>query len=412
MLTLVFLIVWFFAILALGLSGALEALWNGKPLGPPLALLIPLGLYFADLYWLKARLFRGFWALDDKTAILVQVYRIVGVFFLVEAMQGRLPLAFAVPAGSGDVLVGLLAPWVAWRLSESKPYARTFAVAWNLLGILDLVCAISLGILHAPSSLGILASDVTTRAVTQYPLCLIPFWVVPISLMLHFRSLHGLLKGQPRARNSTVASRVGLAGVALVVIGVGTSVATVRLEKETARPSETQTEARKPPMSTIRFEVERCDYPSLKTFEQAIATFEQKVPGADLAKLSQLVTSRAPAKEIEDVVRIMVGDLGFMYFAKLDQGPLVSLLGTRKRMTVYLLGNPVLANMMFEHHPEIGLYAPLRASIYVDARGVTHFTYDRPSTLLQQFTHEDVKAVARMLDERMSKLAEHVTGKE
>jgi uncharacterized protein (DUF302 family) len=67
---------------------------------------------------------------------------------------------------------------------------------------------------------------------------------------------------------------------------------------------------------------------------------------------------------------------------------------------------------MFEHHPEIGLYAPLRASIYVDARGATHFTYDRPSTLLQQFAHEDVKAVAQMLDERMSKLAEHVTGKE
>ena len=34
MLTLVLLIMWFFAILALGLGGALEALWNGKPLAP------------------------------------------------------------------------------------------------------------------------------------------------------------------------------------------------------------------------------------------------------------------------------------------------------------------------------------------------------------------------------------------
>src|SRR6516225_6045902 len=73
MLTLVFLIVWFFAILALGLSGAFEALWNGKPIGPPLAFLIPLGIYFADLYWLKARLFQGFWKFDEKTAIMVQV---------------------------------------------------------------------------------------------------------------------------------------------------------------------------------------------------------------------------------------------------------------------------------------------------------------------------------------------------
>jgi hypothetical protein len=224
-LTLVILVVWFFAILALGVGGAFEALWNGKPIGPPLALLIPLGLYFADLYWLKARLFRGFWALDEKTAIMVQVYRIVGVFFLVDGMQGRLPLGFAVPAGSGDILVGLLAPWVAWRLGENKPYATTIAVAWNLLGVLDLVCAISLGILYAPTSLGIRADDITTRAVTQYPLCLIPFWVVPISLMLHFRSLRCLLKGQPQARNPSVASLVGLGALLLVVIAVGASVA-------------------------------------------------------------------------------------------------------------------------------------------------------------------------------------------
>jgi hypothetical protein len=206
--TLAFLIVWFFAILALGVGGALEALWNGKPIGPPFALLIPLGLYFADLYWLKSRLFRGFWELDEKTVILVQAYRIVGVFFLVESVQGRLPLGFAIPAGSGDILVGLLAPWVAWWLCENKPCATTIAIAWNLLGILDLVCAVSLGILYAPTSLGILANDITTEAVTQYPLCLIPFWVVPISLILHFRSLHGMRKGQQQARNPAVLSRV------------------------------------------------------------------------------------------------------------------------------------------------------------------------------------------------------------
>jgi hypothetical protein len=203
MLTLAFLMAWFFAVLALGVGGAFETLWNGMPVGPPLALLIPLGLYFADLYWLKSQLFRGFWALDEKTAIGVQAYRIVGVFFLVAALRGQLPLGFALPAGSGDVLVGLLAPWVAWRLGENKPYAITIAVAWNLLGILDLVCAISLGILYAPTSLGLLAGDITTRAVTQYPLCLIPAWVVPISLILHFRSLRGLLKGQPQAPHHT-----------------------------------------------------------------------------------------------------------------------------------------------------------------------------------------------------------------
>src|SRR6516165_1863229 len=66
MLTLVLLVIWFFAILALGLGGGLEALWNGTPVGAPLALFIPLSLYLADGYWWDSRLFRGFWALDEK----------------------------------------------------------------------------------------------------------------------------------------------------------------------------------------------------------------------------------------------------------------------------------------------------------------------------------------------------------
>ena len=164
-------------------------------------------------------------------------------------------------------------------------------------------------------------------------------------------------------------------------------------------------------MHASTFEVERLDCTSSRTFEQMIVTFEQKVPAAELTKLIQLTTTQAPVTEIERTVQAMVGDLGFMHFAKLAQGPLVSLLGKRKKLTVYLLGNPVLANRMFAYHPAIGLYAPLRASIYEDYGGVSHFTYDRPSSLLQQFNLEDVMAVARLLDERMSKLADYVTGR-
>jgi uncharacterized protein (DUF302 family) len=410
MLTVIFLIAWFFVILVLAVAGAFESLWNGRPLGPPLALLIPLGLYFADLYWLRSRLFGGFWALDEKSAIAIQTYRIVGAFFLVEAWQGRLPLAFALPAGSGDVLVGLLAPWVAWRLGGKKPYANMIAVAWNILGIVDLVCAISLGVLHAPTSLGVLANGITTRAVTQYPLCLIPCWVVPISLMLHFRSLEGLLQGLSPARARTVTLLVALGALLLVVIAVGASVATA--QKDLPAPDR-QSEERKPGMKTYRFEVERLDYPLPgRAFDDVIAAFERAVPAADLARFAQMVATRAPAAEVDQAVRKMVGDLGFAHLAKVDQGPLVSLLGKPKRMTAYLLGNPVLANTMFEHRPEIGLYAPLRASILEDHSGVTHFTYDRPSSLLQQFANDDVTAVARMLDDRMSRLAQRLAGKE
>jgi uncharacterized protein (DUF302 family) len=163
-------------------------------------------------------------------------------------------------------------------------------------------------------------------------------------------------------------------------------------------------------METYRFEVERIDVASTKSFSELVATLEQQVPPVEISVFSQMIASRFNAQEIERAVDGMVGDLGFLIVGKLDQGPLVSLLGKPKKMTGYLLGNPILANRMYELRPEVGLYAPLRAFVYEDYGGVSHLSYDRPSSLLRQFDNEEITSVARILDDRMSKLAERVTG--
>jgi hypothetical protein len=56
---------------------------------------------------------------------------------------------------------------------------------WNVLGSLDLVNAMSLGVLASASPVGILAGDVTTRLMGQFPLSLIPTFFVPLFLILH-----------------------------------------------------------------------------------------------------------------------------------------------------------------------------------------------------------------------------------
>ena len=161
-------------------------------------------------------------------------------------------------------------------------------------------------------------------------------------------------------------------------------------------------------METYRMKVERVDVVYTKSFFEVVTALERHVPMSDLSVTLRMIASRASAREMERAIGNMVGDSGFMVLAKLDQGPLVSLLGKRKRMTLYYLGNPVIANQMFEIHPEIGLYAPLRALIYEDYSGVAHFTYDQPTSMLQQFQHERVTAVGRLLDDKMAKLAESV----
>jgi len=59
--------------------------------------------------------------------------------FLIRYFKGQLPGLFAIPAGVGDILTGVLAPLVAYWWFVGKPYARGAAIAWNLFGMADLI---------------------------------------------------------------------------------------------------------------------------------------------------------------------------------------------------------------------------------------------------------------------------------
>jgi uncharacterized protein (DUF302 family) len=155
--------------------------------------------------------------------------------------------------------------------------------------------------------------------------------------------------------------------------------------------------------------VEKIDLLARQSFDDVRAAFEKVVPAADLAAMTKLITSHASRHEIEETVRSMTGDSGFMILGRIDQGPLTSLLGKPKHMTTYLVGNPVLATRMFDQNPGVSHYAPVRVSIYEDFQGRTHFTYEQPSSLLAQFDDGEIRAVGKILDEKLASLAQALT---
>src|SRR4051812_9650357 len=73
--------------------------------------------------------------------------RVIGGVFLIVMALGHLPAAFALPAGLGDIAIGVAAPFVALRLARDPHGAgtRTAAVLFNVLGLLDFVVASTLG---------------------------------------------------------------------------------------------------------------------------------------------------------------------------------------------------------------------------------------------------------------------------
>jgi hypothetical protein len=117
---------------------------------------------------------------------LPHTLRVVGVLFLIVMAQGHLPAAFALPAGLGDMAIGLSAPFVAGRLDRGT--GRAGAVRFNVLGILDLIVAGSIGFLL----FRVVEVTPSTAPLFMLPLALIPTVAVPLALVLHIVSLRRL----------------------------------------------------------------------------------------------------------------------------------------------------------------------------------------------------------------------------
>ena len=114
---------------------------------------------------------------------LPHTLRVVGVLFLIVMAQGHLPAAFALPAGLGDIAIGVAAPFVARRLARNT--GRAGAARFNVLGILDLIVAGSIGFLL----IGLVEVTPSTEPLLLLPLALIPTVPVPLALALHIVSL-------------------------------------------------------------------------------------------------------------------------------------------------------------------------------------------------------------------------------
>ncbi|MEQ1715407.1 MAG: hypothetical protein ABL907_05400, partial [Hyphomicrobium sp.] len=98
---------------------------------------------------------------------------------------GRLPGAFALPAGIGDLLVGGLALVAGWLALRRDDLGFAAVNAWNWFGAFDLVVAVSTGFLTSPGPYQLIALDRPNLLITSYPLSMVPLFAVPLSFILH-----------------------------------------------------------------------------------------------------------------------------------------------------------------------------------------------------------------------------------
>lgn len=169
---------WFLFSLSASALNAFQPNSDRPPIALGLAAVAPI-LLFLLWYGASASFRRFVLFLSPRALTMAHTWRINGFIFLLLAALGTLPAIFALPAGLGDMTIGATAPLIAKKIAASKHGGRF--VYWQILGMLDLVMAVSLGVTarlttHAGPGMGPMA---------VLPLSLVPVFFVPLLFIFH-----------------------------------------------------------------------------------------------------------------------------------------------------------------------------------------------------------------------------------
>jgi hypothetical protein len=164
---------WFCFALAVGVAGSF------RNASAPMVALTVWGLAALVLlaYW-KISFVRDWVATVDLRALIaLHLTRFVGIYFLIVAQRGKLPLGFARPAGVGDIIIasGAVVLLAAPGLRSWQKLLRI----WNFIGFIDIVFV-------AFSALRFGLQDWQSMAALRtLPLSLLPTFLVPLIIASH-----------------------------------------------------------------------------------------------------------------------------------------------------------------------------------------------------------------------------------
>lgn len=180
----IILLAWSASVIALSMNGVFLPIDSMPPPTMPVAILLPPAIFLLA-YRMMPSVRAWVASLDLAAVTALQSWRVVGGIFMMLWFYDLLPALFAWPAGIGDILVGLAAPWVTAAVIHKSPGWRRKSMALITAGMLDFILAIVSGILTVAGAPLALEGEIGSDLVNSYPLVLIPALIVPIFIILH-----------------------------------------------------------------------------------------------------------------------------------------------------------------------------------------------------------------------------------
>ncbi len=115
----------------------------------------------------------------------VNILRAIGFLFVSLAFAGQLAGPFPYFAGIGDIVTGFAA--IPLALGEPQLARNDLRlILWNIVGLLDLVAAVALGVTSINGSpLQIIHAGVGSNTILQLPWALVPLFLVPCYMIGH-----------------------------------------------------------------------------------------------------------------------------------------------------------------------------------------------------------------------------------
>lgn len=180
------LIIWFFLIAFLSLSGIMQRYaWHSANI--MLVLMPPVLAVFMIAFSRRGGILLKHIPLSGLTYL--QSFRVVvEVLMWMLFLNEQLPVHMTFEGRNYDILAGLTAPVVALTLSKNK----IVMIFWNLFSLALLLNIFITGILSAPTPFQQFFAEPGTAILMKFPFVLLPAFLVPIALLLHLLSLRKL----------------------------------------------------------------------------------------------------------------------------------------------------------------------------------------------------------------------------
>ena len=161
-----------------------------------------------------------------------------------------------------------------------------------------------------------------------------------------------------------------------------------------------------------RYIIHHIQHISSRSYEQVVADFERLVPPIAPNAIIEVVKTTKDQADFEQRIHELEGKSGLMAIVKLDHSawlPRMNINGKKLRM--YLIGNPLVAAVLFNIDLRIAEYAPVRLLIYENTTdGTVRLTYDLPSSVFANWKDENITAIAKKLEAKIQDVCQQVAG--